>query len=60
MSSVLYDLCDAARHLWRAPLLTLAVFAILAAGIGLNLAASNLIDSTYVPVSSASVYQVAD
>jgi uncharacterized membrane protein YsdA (DUF1294 family) len=59
MSSVLYDLSDAARHLWRAPLFTLAVFAILAAGIGLNVAA-DLIDSTYESVSSVSVHRDAD
>ena len=47
MSSVLYDLPDAARELLRAPLFTLMAFAILAAGIGLNVAASNLANATY-------------
>ncbi|HEY7672602.1 MAG TPA: hypothetical protein VIC71_10325 [Gammaproteobacteria bacterium] len=47
--SVLYDLHDAARQLWKTPMLALAVFTILAAGIGLNVAASNLVDSLHAP-----------
>jgi hypothetical protein len=60
MSSVLFDLHAVARQVWKDPLLTLAVLAILAAGIGLNVAASNLIDSAYEPHGAVSVYQDSD
>jgi len=60
MSSLFFDLHDAARRLWKTPMFTLMAFAILAAGIGLNVAASNLIDSTYVPTSGVNVYQDSD
>jgi hypothetical protein len=59
MSSVIYDLHYASRQLWKTPLFTLVAFTILAAGIGLNVAASNLIDS-YEPESSVVVYQDSD
>jgi hypothetical protein len=60
MFAEIYDLHDAARQLWKAPMLALTVFAILAVGIGLNVAASNLVDSSYQPVSAASIFQDAE
>ena len=44
MSSLFFDLHDAARQLWKTPMFTLMAFAILAAGIGLNVVASTLIN----------------
>ena len=41
-------------------MLALTVFAILAAGIGLNVAASNLVDSSYEPGSAANIFQDAE
>jgi len=60
MSSLFYDLHDAARQLWKTPMFTLMAFAILAAGIALNVAASNLIDSTYEPQSGVNVDRDSD
>jgi hypothetical protein len=60
MFAEIYDLHDAARQLWKAPMLALTVFAILAAGIGLNVAASNLVDSSYEPGSAANIFQDAE
>jgi hypothetical protein len=60
MWPVLYDLHGAARHLWKAPMLALTVLAILATGIGLNVAASNLIDSTHEPEIRASIFRASE
>jgi hypothetical protein len=57
MFTEIYDLNDAARQLWKTPLLALTVFAILAVGIGLNVAASSLVDSSYQPGSAANIVQ---
>jgi hypothetical protein len=41
-------------------MLALTVFAILAAGIGLNVAASNLVDSSYEAGSAATIFRDAE
>ena len=60
MLLLLHDLNDAARELWKAPLFALVAFAILAAGIGLNVAASSVIDPTSEPEPGASISQDSD